>query len=309
MKTLRLGGLKALPLPGRYLLLQCFSLRGNEGTLHIKFIPDVGFTYGPKIMYGSSLGFGIPDWFNNKSSGSSVTLPMHSECDENRKWLGYAMFFLYQSSGGNSLLTPFQVLTCEEDTDPFSSVCIQFDCEFLTNYPQLPKAYVRGTRPFGYGTSVGVWAYIPAQWFLKHFTNLDGLSYITTSISPTFDSYKWKIKECGARLVYPHNASEFYESIAPSGSLGVEFYRHISYYLEKCSDDVQPLPFIDLVNKSVDVGAPLQYQLGRPLPTSSEPRGYEGCEFPDRSKVQRCRGRRREKKKSGSTLNYKGGVN
>ncbi|KAB1227067.1 Protein SUPPRESSOR OF npr1-1, CONSTITUTIVE 1 [Morella rubra] len=163
MKTLRLGGFKAL-LRGKYSLFRCFSdLNGNEGIFHIKFVVGVsyvemlhlevarrgflGFTYGPKIMYGSSLRVQMPDWFNNKSNGSSVTLPMHSECDENRKWLGYAMFFLYEKSGTSSQLDPWKVLASDEDTDPFSSICIQFDCEFFANFPQLPKAYVRGSRP------------------------------------------------------------------------------------------------------------------------------------------------------------------
>lgn len=101
----------------------------------------------------------------------------------------------------------------------------------------------------------GIWAYIPARWFMEQFMDLDRLSDITTSISrcftkrPAFENEiprTPKIKKWGARLVYEDNASEFFSSIAPPG-LEHEFYSCLSYCFGKgILGVIPPLPFIDL---------------------------------------------------------------
>ncbi|KAB1222638.1 hypothetical protein CJ030_MR2G010235 [Morella rubra] len=202
-------------------------------------------TCGPKVMYGSSLTSGMPDWFRTKSNFMKTGLKIGPhDVSGDRKWIGYALFVEYEVLDYRPL-SAGSLTSCNEDSDPFSSTISQFVCRVETNERSFPRKdiYVRTSRLSSDGP-LGFWLYIPAQWFSEHFQNLDQLSHIKTSDVNFQGSGFLQKRDIRAGLVYRHDASQFYSSIAPQG-LELEFHRHLPYYLTKVSDDASPLVRIE----------------------------------------------------------------
>lgn len=199
-------------------------------------------------MHGSLLTIsGIPEWFYNTGSGPSdiIQLP---DPEHNRKWIGCAMFIDYEVYGSLSLLGLSFLKSHGDSTLPFRSSRVHFKCKFETNDRKLPSRCLFFRVP-QYRSARGIWVYIPAQWFPEQFKNLDKLSSITIHITTRceisgYNPPEVKIKNRGARLVYEHNGSEFFRSIAPRG-LEHEFYRHLYYFGNRNLAVIPPLPFID----------------------------------------------------------------
>ncbi|KAB1201098.1 hypothetical protein CJ030_MR0G005096 [Morella rubra] len=224
---------------------------------------------------------GMPEWFSNTSCGTSDITLAH-DLDNNRKWIGYAVFIDYEVY---DLHQPrrLDVIRPKEATILFRKA---YDCwmgpnTWLLNYFHfadtssnvvmfkwvLRSINGRHDIPIDQGLHFfapefrnrtdarrGIWAYIPAEWFMEQFTDLERLSDITTSISTSRTIHLCgqryiappKIKKWGAGIVYEDNATEFFSSIAPPG-LEPEFYNRLSYYFGKCTLGViPPLPSIDL---------------------------------------------------------------
>lgn len=59
------------------------------------FILQAGI-YQDKILCGSSMGTEIPMWFKDQSTSPSITIKIQPDLDYGSKWLGYALFIVYE---------------------------------------------------------------------------------------------------------------------------------------------------------------------------------------------------------------------
>ncbi|KAG2666088.1 hypothetical protein I3760_15G039000 [Carya illinoinensis] len=154
------------------------------------------------VMWGGSRGGGIPTWFQNQSMGSSITIRLHPNLDDGRKWLGFALYFFYEIHDLESWeSTRFTRLDCKE-----------LEFHFVTDEGPL-KA------PLSYGhkfsntidTPAGHWIFLPRNWLEKISNEVDTWSYITVSIA--IGSPFMKVEKCGAHLIYEQNAHEFIDAV------------------------------------------------------------------------------------------------
>ncbi|KAB1227128.1 putative WRKY transcription factor 19 [Morella rubra] len=141
----------------------------------------------------------------------------------------------------------------DKDVSDLSNNLVMFTWEFFLPPKRLhlfaPKQVWNTPRP-AYSTKRGIWTYIPVQWFVKEL-NIDPFGFERAS-SPRSDmirrAFRPKctpanadgvvdIKKWGTRVVYEHNASEFFSSIAPPG-LESEFHSRLFYYFNKGNLDV-----------------------------------------------------------------------
>jgi hypothetical protein len=180
---------------------------------------DTSVACGPAL-----LGSGIPEWFNDKSTNSSGTIQMHTDLGSYDGWTGYALFIVYEfhkpdrnrekqkvDEHGNS---NSRIFDGGNPNFPY------FVCQFQANEVNLEKPLVLFDQRVPSVEPSGFWAYIPATWFTRRATNaLDG-EWSNLKASITTGSLNVEVKECGARVVREHDASEFYQflnSISPSG--------------------------------------------------------------------------------------------
>ncbi|KAG6620990.1 hypothetical protein I3842_Q046400 [Carya illinoinensis] len=154
------------------------------------------------VMWGGSRGGGIPTWFQNQSMGSSITIRLHPNLDDSRKWLSFALYFFYEIHDLESWeSTRFTRLDCKE-----------LEFHFVTDEGPL-KA------PLSYGhkfsntidTPAGHWIFLPRNWLEKISNEVDTWSYITVSIA--IGSPFMKVEKCGAHLIYEQNAHEFIDAV------------------------------------------------------------------------------------------------
>ncbi|KAB1212543.1 TMV resistance protein N [Morella rubra] len=158
-----------------------------------------GKSRGHERILGSAVAHGMPDWFTTRSSGSSVTLEMHQNLDGNRKWIGCALFVVYEShkqEDGNSWILESGNLIYQS-----------FACDIETDEGRLGDFLLLQTPDVASVGPIGFWAFIPVEWFLEQSNNWEGWSYIRASIAvdsldPSTDSSIVEVKECGARLLY-----------------------------------------------------------------------------------------------------------
>ncbi|KAG7943390.1 hypothetical protein I3843_15G035800 [Carya illinoinensis] len=162
-----------------------------------------------RIISGGSRGVGIPMWFQNQSMGSSITIRLHPDLDDSRKWLGFALYFFYEI----------------HDLESWESTrCTRLDFEvpvlvldFVTDEGPL-KALGTNLTPPKFPCTIGTpaehWIYLPRIWFEKRSKEVDTWSYITVSI--TIGSPFMKVEMCGAHLIYEHNADEFIDAVLSS---------------------------------------------------------------------------------------------
>ncbi|XP_035546948.1 disease resistance-like protein DSC1 isoform X2 [Juglans regia] len=150
-------------------------------------------------------GVGIPMWFQNQSMGSSITIRLHPDLDDSRKWLGYALYFSYKINDLESWesTSTSTRLDCEEyvfhfvtDEGPFKAL-LKFDT--LQKFPNTID------------TSAGYWIYVQRIWFEKKSKEVDTWSYIEVSI--TIGNPFTMVEKCGAQLVYEQNLHEFIDVV------------------------------------------------------------------------------------------------
>jgi hypothetical protein len=167
------------------------------------------------------LGSGIPEWFNDKSTNSSVTIQMHTDLGSYDGWTGYALFIVYEfhepdrnrkkqkvHEHGNS---NSRIFDGNNPNFPY------FLCQFQADEVDIGKPLVLFDHRVPSVEPSGFWVYISAWWF--EWNGLDGGSS-NVKASITTGSLNVEVKECGARVVYKHDASEFNQfrnSISPSG--------------------------------------------------------------------------------------------
>ncbi|KAB1222651.1 putative WRKY transcription factor 19 [Morella rubra] len=238
IKRLIVRGYKELSLESRDSCFSDFSLsKGSSESINTNEVRMVYFELERTLdeyrgfegngrrfqrVLGSSLAHGIPDWFNTRSSGSSVTLGVHN-WDGNRKWIGYALFIVYESQKQEecnswileSNVPIYQKFTCDIESDKGRQ-----EDFLLLETPDVASVGL-----------IGFWVVVPFEWFLERSKNSDGWSYIKASIAPSFmeqdaDHSIVEVKECGARLVYEDDGLEFSNSVAQGWHL--DYYRYLS---------------------------------------------------------------------------------
>ncbi|KAF5468029.1 hypothetical protein F2P56_012222 [Juglans regia] len=149
-------------------------------------------------------GLGIPMYFQNQSMGSSITIQLHPDLDDSRKWLAYALYFFYEINDLESWeSTRFTRLDCEQlvfhfvtDEAPFKAL-LKFDT--LRKFPNTID------------TPAGHWIFVPHMWFDEKSKEVDTWSYIEVSI--TTGNPFTKVEKCGAQLVYEQNLHEFMHAV------------------------------------------------------------------------------------------------
>jgi hypothetical protein len=167
------------------------------------------------------LGSGIPEWFNDKSTNSSGTIQMHTDLGSYDEWEGYALFIVYEfhepdrnrkkqmvHEHGNS---NSRIFDGGNPNFPY------FLCQFQANEVDIGKPFVLFDHRVPSVEPSGFWVYIPPRWFRRN--GLDG-GWSNLEASITTSNLNVEVKECRARVVHAHDASEFYQvlnSISPTG--------------------------------------------------------------------------------------------
>ncbi|KAG6647062.1 hypothetical protein CIPAW_07G052300 [Carya illinoinensis] len=203
----------------------CIRSLNEESNLETKDYEVESNSFYPKVICGSSpWGAEIPEFFNIRSFGSHVKLPIHPNLDNNMsKCLGCVLLTIYE-------------VDKLENSDPriFESShpdhqFVQFFYHFETNEGPLKEPLV---LPAPEDPFVGPFAFlvhVPVKWFLEQSNNLDEWSYIGVSIKAS--SYSVKVKECGARLLTHIPPSELHKNFYAYGST-FEIRHHLYCCLE-----------------------------------------------------------------------------
>lgn len=157
----------------------------------------------------------IPVWFKDQSTSSSVTIKMQSDFNYENKWMGYALFIVYEVHEHENI--NFRIF---DNSDPTLDLKVlhQFVCHFKTNEGGLKQPKVLLTPKVPYVGPIGFWVYIPYAWFLGQSNNLDNWTFIEASITSIPGV---EMKKCGACLLYQQDALEFVDTIGQY-SLGGE---------------------------------------------------------------------------------------
>ncbi|KAG6631803.1 hypothetical protein CIPAW_13G115200 [Carya illinoinensis] len=189
------------------------------------------------MIYGWSLGSGIPKWVHNKSNGSSLKIDL----DGNMKGMGCAIYVVcdyqqFHSLGGSSISSLFKDSFFYPSHIKFT-FCFETDTGYVEHFYYslaIPSLDISFIKP------IGLWSYIPALRFLEssRSNKLDQLGFIKIFITANMDSFRSRtpieVKECGVHLVCPDDAnSKFYNSIIPLGlgSSNLNFYRRFYFTL------------------------------------------------------------------------------
>ncbi|XP_062171852.1 TMV resistance protein N-like [Alnus glutinosa] len=175
------------------------------------------------------LGSGIPEWFNDKSTNSSGTIQMHTDWTPLRL-MGYALFIVYEfhepdrnrkkqkvDEHGNS---NSRIFDGRNPNFPY------FLCQFQANEVDIGKPFVLFDHRVPSVGPSGFWAYIPlipGRFYRRVFSYIlsdERTDWSNLEASITTSSLNVEVKECRARVVREHDASEFDQvlnSISPSG--------------------------------------------------------------------------------------------
>jgi hypothetical protein len=218
--------------------------------------------YHSNVISGSSWETGIPEWFNNKSTSSSVSIPLHPDLDDHSLWLGYALFIIYEfRDHDNSNFGIFERGNLTLDSKDLHRFIYHFEADEgrLKRPLALDTPIVPSVGPIGF------WVYIPHTWFLEGSNNLDRWTYIEASI--TTCSPGVKVKKCGARLLYQRDALGFVKAISRC-SLGGLCEDRSSY--PQLAEFMSTLPSCDgdqpeRVSTSVPSPIPIEEQLKRDI--------------------------------------------
>ncbi|KAB1227319.1 hypothetical protein CJ030_MR1G000271 [Morella rubra] len=123
-----------------------------------------------RMLCGSSLGPGLPEWYDIRSADSCVTINIQEDFnDDNSKWYGYSQVFAYEAhEHEKSSSRSFD--GTQTDYSQFVEFVYQFETDEGLLKPPLvlraPKDHSLGPQRFG--------VYIPAKWFLDRSNNLEG---------------------------------------------------------------------------------------------------------------------------------------
>ncbi|KAG2696282.1 hypothetical protein I3760_07G051800 [Carya illinoinensis] len=214
----------------------CISSLNEESNLETKGYEVESNSFNPKVICGSSFwGAEIPEYFNIRSFGSHVKLPIHPNLDNNMsKCLGCTLLTIYEVDE-------------LENSDPriFESShpdhqFVQFFYHFETNEGPLKEPLVLPAPEDPFVGPLGFLVHVPVKWFLEQSNNLDEWSYIGVSIKASSSSVK--VKECGVRLVTLFPPSDVHNNFYAYG-LTFEIRHHLFCCLDKGSHVVEPIRF------------------------------------------------------------------
>ncbi|KAG7943392.1 hypothetical protein I3843_15G035900 [Carya illinoinensis] len=164
-----------------------------------------------RVISGTSSASRIPMWFQNPRMGSSITTRLHPDLDDSRKWLGFALYFVFQIHELETWESPrFSRLDFHLDREDFDQLLFHFGTDEGPLKEPLEKEFPKCLTH----TPAGYWIYVPHIWFEKKSNEVDTWSYIEVSI--TTGSRFMKVQMCGARLVYEQNAHEFVDAVQTS---------------------------------------------------------------------------------------------
>ncbi|KAB1227318.1 Protein SUPPRESSOR OF npr1-1, CONSTITUTIVE 1 [Morella rubra] len=148
-----------------------------------------------RMLCGSSLGPGLPEWYDIRSTDSCVTIKIQED-----SMMIIASAHEHEKSSSRSFDGT------QTDYSQFVEFVYQFETDEGLLKPPLvlraPKDHSLGPQRFG--------VYIPAKWFLDRSNNLEGWNYIKASVQTHCPDVE--IKECGARLHYSNIGRELYNS-------------------------------------------------------------------------------------------------
>ncbi|XP_035546515.1 TMV resistance protein N-like [Juglans regia] len=223
----QLQSLPELPSSTAYVdALDCISLETRSNKLHAWVSDETGLAFlnsthepcqlkdGQRDLLKertikahidvAARGVGIPKWFQNQSMDSSITIGLHPDFGDRRKWFGYALYFVFEINDLESLeSTRFTGFDSEE-----------LVLHFVTDDGPL-KALLKFDTLLKFSstidTPVGHWIYVERIWFDKKSKQVDKWNYIEVSI--TIGNPFMKVEMCGAQLVHDQNVQEFIDAV------------------------------------------------------------------------------------------------
>ncbi|XP_018820418.2 disease resistance protein RPV1-like [Juglans regia] len=149
-------------------------------------------------------GVGIPMWFQNQSMDSSITIGLHPDFADRRKWFGYALYFVFEINDLESWeSTRFTGFDSEELV--FHFVTDEGPLKAHLKFDTLQKFSSTIDTPAGH------WIYVERIWFDKKSKQVDKWNYIEVSI--TIGNPFMKVEKCGAQLVHDQNVQEFIDAV------------------------------------------------------------------------------------------------
>ncbi|KAM5549965.1 TMV resistance protein N-like [Rosa sericea] len=152
----------------------------------------------------------IPEWYNHRSVGSSITVELHPGWFSN-KWMGFACCVVF------TLLKP-----------PPPLVYWYIDCELSAN----GKSSHHGSTVFGgeYGQPVldHIWFFCGARDMFSHHEWQDiycQLVFSFHSDGPIVNEETVQVKKCGVRMIYEEDAEELSETLFKQSNIGINTKR------------------------------------------------------------------------------------
>ncbi|PON51854.1 TIR-NBS-LRR-like protein [Parasponia andersonii] len=132
-----------------------------------------------------------PDWPGNSSKGPSITFQLPPDLDNDSRWLGLGLCFLYE---------------IEEIKDSHCSAlhATKFLCHFDTDQGCVEKSLMIPVNLNHNGIPTVACRYIPKGWFAGQ---LNKASYVTASIVTKIPIVE--VTMCSGNLIYTHNVTEF----------------------------------------------------------------------------------------------------
>jgi hypothetical protein len=195
---------------------------------------------GPALV-----GYGIPKWFNDKSTKSFGTIRMHTDLGSD-EWKGYALFIVYQVHEPDTYPKRRRKRMVHELESSDSRIfdggnrnLPYFICQFQVNEAVVTEPLVLCAPRVHFVGPSGFWVYIPARWFFKrrarNIFSGECTEWRNLEASITTGSLNVEVKECGAHIVRDqHDASQFYQvlNIISPSSLGLKGYENLFFHLD-----------------------------------------------------------------------------
>ncbi|KAM5549898.1 hypothetical protein ABKV19_001026 [Rosa sericea] len=196
--------------------VNCFKLVENQSCESIALSLLTRCLKSPAFPDHDEFGFvvpgnEIPDWYNHRSVGSSITVELHPGWFSN-KWMGFACCVVFR------LLKPLPPL-----------VLWSINCELSANGNSSSHGSVELGGEWGQPVLDHIWFFCGARdMFSQHDEWQDIYCQLVFSFQPRYfpdgrimNEEIVRVKKCGVRMIYEEDADELWERLLKQSNIGI----------------------------------------------------------------------------------------
>ncbi|XP_024177195.1 uncharacterized protein LOC112182868 [Rosa chinensis] len=144
-----------------------------------------------------------PAWLSRRSTGSSITIPLPPDLDDNCTWMGFALCFTCVTQHHDSLDTTYVFL----DDQTQINLNRNFRIHFYTTEDPLERPLVHNYPDCDWVGSFMHWNYTPRS----DFVEISNKRFIRATIVP--GSPEVEVTGCAASLIYLEEVAEFVQKM------------------------------------------------------------------------------------------------